>query len=141
MQISDWIALVALVFSIISLYISWLAYYRDRSHLQLTIDFHGESTANGKYHITITNDGRRPITLSEVAARFWCRKHRVFYEKETPLNEGETKLVLAPIQLFPVKHPLSIMVFEAKDSTGKKYRVATIWLIWQILSTWEPKVK
>lgn len=138
MQTSDWIAFGALIISLIALWVSWLTYRRDKSHLKLTLKFQGNSTSNGKYHITITNDGRRPSTLSEVAAHIGFRKRQVFYEQEITLDEGKTKSISALLQLFRVRHPLEIMSFEARDTTGKKYRAFTLLIVLQILSVWKP---
>jgi len=137
MQTSDWIAFGSLVISLIALWVSWLAYRRDKSHLKLALEFQGNSISDGKYHITITNDGRRPSTLSEVAARIGFGKRQVFYEQELTLDEGKTKSISAPLQLFQIQHPLAIMSFEAKDTTGKKYRAFTLGIVWQILNAWK----
>ncbi len=64
MNTSDYLAILALIISVISLIISWYFGFRDRAHIKTfseLIYYHGSEIPNLK--IKIINKGRRPIYL------------------------------------------------------------------------------
>lgn len=73
-KFSDYLSMIALVFSCLSLFLSWRNFLRDRSHLKVSLDFTHRQNQGSQYHVVITNDGRRTATLVKVDALLWFRK-------------------------------------------------------------------
>ncbi|MBI3166595.1 MAG: hypothetical protein IPG44_06450 [Anaerolineales bacterium] len=135
-KFSDYLSMIALVFSSLSLLLSWRNFRRDRSHLKLSLVFetHGK-LADGQYLLTITNVGRRPATLVKVDAVFWFQKRHNIFSQETVLAEGARKSLSVYLVFFPsISNPLAVRTFEAADSLGTKYRTNTLGLIYTVLT-------
>ena len=132
-KFSDYLSMVALVFSCASLFLSWRNFMRDRSHLILTLEYENRGR---QFHITVINDGRRSATLVRVAALFWFRKREVFFEQETTLTEGTHKKLSAPLARFSsISNPLAVRGFEGVDSVGHTYRAGTLKLLYKMIAT------
>ncbi|HXD09291.1 MAG TPA: hypothetical protein VN653_04450 [Anaerolineales bacterium] len=135
-KFSDYVSMIALVFSCASLYLSWRNYVRDRSHLKVSLDFENLPKQGSRFEVTVTNDGRRTTTLVRVDALFWFRQRENFFEQETALTEGMHKKLSAPLARFSsISNPLAIRAFEAVDSVGHKYRAGTLRLLYKIITT------
>jgi hypothetical protein len=134
-KFSDYIAILALLVSCASFYLSWRNFRRDRSSLKLSMDFEGRPDHGLSYRVTVTNNGRRPATLMEVRALFWFRESQVVFEQETLLEEGRNKVIFVPFAMIPFPNPLAVRGFEARDSLGNKYHTNTLGLYWKILLT------
>lgn len=137
--LKDWLTIgfstVALLISSVSLFISWRNFRRDRSHLKLTLEYERQAGPEGQYQLTVTNDGRRAATLTEVNALLWFRERCTVYQQSTPLEEGKQKRILVPLAMIPsLSTPLRVRAFEARDSVGNRYRRSTLGLLLKILN-------
>ena len=65
LSLSDYLSIGALIISSISLFLSWRQFSRDRGRLQLKLNFI-EQPRGGAFTLVVTNDGRRPVTISKV---------------------------------------------------------------------------
>ena len=138
--LKDWITIgfssAALIISCASFILSWRNFRRDRSHLKLTLEFENRRHQERQYKVTITNDGRRSATLTEVNVLLWFRKQHTIYKQDTLLEEGKQKPILVPLAMIPfISTPLLIRAFEARDSVGHKYRKSTLRLFWNIITS------
>lgn len=130
-KFSDYIAILALLISCASFYLSWRNFRRDRSHLKLTLDYEKQKR---QYRIAITNDGRRVATLDKVDALLWFRRQQTVFEHETELTEGKQKNIFVPLVMLPgISNAPAVRGFEAVDTRGNKYRASTFKLYWKIL--------
>lgn len=66
MTFSDYIAISALLISIVSLFVSWYYNFRDRAQLKTSAQFYGVNEYNDTPYITIkvVNCGKRPTILT-----------------------------------------------------------------------------
>lgn len=66
---ADQIAYLALLTSVISLVVSFLALYRDRHEISVrAVPFESENGINS-LHVSVSNSGRRPISITHVLLR------------------------------------------------------------------------
>lgn len=121
MQFSDFIAILALLISGVSLFLSWRQYQRDRSHIQANITLenkYGELI----YDVHLVNSGHRPASIHCVYARVRNGKLYPVYDRPVQLEETKTIDFTVPMVGFSKtpKDPDNIVAFEVEDSTGKK---------------------
>lgn len=131
-KFSDYLAILALLISSASFYLSWRNYHRDTSRLKIRLDFRTHSGRGNEYLVNVTNVGRRTTTISKVYARLKDKKRFPVFDSSTPLGETQSKEISVPMAGFNDEHPLYIRVFEVEDTTGKVYKAPTWKLWWQI---------
>jgi hypothetical protein len=124
-KFSDFVSGAALLLSALSLYISYRNYHRDVGVLKLTLRFEADPSHGNLYLLTITNIGRRPVTLIKVVARLKNQERCVVYDSNIVLNETASKEIIVPMVGFHNESPLMIRAFDAEDSSGRIYRVRT----------------
>jgi hypothetical protein len=141
-QVSDILASLALIVSMVSLYVSWREYRRDTSRLKIRLDFQVYPGKGSAYVVRIINIGRRDTTISKVFACMKSGKHYPVFDTLMLLKETETKEFTVPVAGFLKSnfHPLHIRAFEVEDTTGKPYRARTCWLGRRIRKVWKPEV-
>ena len=138
--LKDWLTIgfssAALIISCASFILAWRNFRRDRSHLKLTLEFENRRSHESQYKVTITNDGRRSATLTEVNVLLWFREPHMIYKQDTLLEEGKQKPILVPLAMIPsISTPLLIRAFEARDSVGHSYRKSTFRLFWKTMTS------
>jgi len=90
MQTSDYLSVIALIISAISLFLSWRQYARDAGRLKLHIDYTSEM-CGGTFCLEITNIGRRPVMVDKVAVLTFDEKEFPVSENRFILDESEPK--------------------------------------------------
>lgn len=137
------ISIVSLVISIISLFISWRAFERDRNNLKVTAEFHLESGQGTAFKVHLVNRGRRSINIENILLRLNSGKE-LMPKLDSPkvvLDENEPYICWFP--LFHYKNelnsPLEIKQAEVYDSHGKKYSFPFSRLRKQISKEWTPE--
>lgn len=127
MTISDFLSVFAIILSTVSLMLSWKQYSRDTGYLKLSLDF-SVPPVGGALHLTITNIGRRPITVRDVY--LYARKNEQFLLSvgNILLEETESREITIPISGYVEKSPLEVKFIEVIDTRGKQCKISTLWL-------------
>ena len=128
-SLSDLLAILAVVLSAISLYVSYRTYRRDASHLHIRLRYDADPVHGDGYTVRITNDGRRPAAISRVFACEKSGKRYPVMDTVTRLAETEFHDLSVPMAGFGNGHPSVIRAFEVEDTTGRVYKAVT-WPIW-----------
>jgi hypothetical protein len=127
MAVSDYLAVLALLISAISLYISWRQYSRDRSHLKLSLDIEEDVTRGPAFMIQVVNAGRRQATVVRGYARVSSGKRYPVFDTQTVLEETDSlqfKVYFADFfRTFSSKY--YIQAFEVEDTMGRRSTVST----------------
>ncbi len=126
MGFSDYLAILAVLISAFSLYISWRQYQRDRSHLASTISLQNHF-GELAYHLSLVNNGRRMTTVQRIYALVRSGKRYPVFDTPTQLGETKTLELSVPLMDFgkAPNDPDHIVAFEVEDSTGNNYRFST----------------
>jgi hypothetical protein len=122
---SDYIAVVALLLSAASLYITWRHERRDASRLKIGLTYGPDPVRGPGYTVRVTNVGRRPASIAAVYARTRGGKRYPVMDRTTPLAETEFREVSVPMSGFGNRQPSSITAFEVEDTTGTVYKAST----------------
>src|SRR5512146_21230 len=128
-NLSDYLSVLAVLFSALSLYVSYRAYHRDASHLKISLHYEADPLHGDGYMVRIINDGRRPATIARVYARVKSGKRYPVMDTVTRLAETEFRDLPVPISGFGNRHPSAIRAFEVEDTAGKVYTTRT-WPLW-----------
>ncbi len=128
-NLSNYLAVLAVLLSAISLYVSYRTYRRDVSHLKVSLNYDADPLHGDGYTVRIINDGRRPATITHVFARVKSGKRYPVMDTVTRLGETEFRDLPVPMAGFGNGHPSAIRAFEVEEATGKVYKAAT-WPIW-----------
>jgi hypothetical protein len=136
---SDYLSIIAILFSAVSLYISWRAFQRDDSRLKIKLDFEVTHSVGNAYNVKITNLGRHPASIEKVYARLYNLKRYPVFNSADSLKEMESRTVSVPMSGFHSMHPMGIIAFEVEDAGEKITRTYT-WKLWRhIRKTWKPE--
>jgi len=137
----------ALIISLISLYFSARAFYRDRGKIEIvSIDFHHPGNGGSHFLVTAVNSGRRPVYLerAQLKTRSGGRyteyfshvsSHGFAFRAPQEFLEGQKYAVrfeiyklesdgaggMTPSSQVAI-NPLEIVGAEIVDTTGKKYK-------------------
>lgn len=141
MKDNSTISVAALTVSAIALSISWLTYRRDRPKAKVVVFKSSHTTGMKRKQsyltITVTNIGRRPLTLTHLGYRkLWNFKlHALMTNADLPirLEEGDSTYVLAPkSEVLENSSWKGVAYVYAIDRTGKIYRydIARFYKIW-----------
>jgi len=139
-KFSDYLSILAVMLSAISLYISYRNYRRDVSHLQISLRFDVSPGRGSEYIVRVTNDGRRPASIIRMSARLKNGEQYPVFDTLTLLTETQFKEVSVPMAGFRNEHPLYIRAFEVQDSTGRVYKARTWKLWWHVRRVWKPEL-
>ena len=138
-KFSDYLSIIAVFLSAMSLYISYRNYRRDTSRLKVVLGFEVHPGRGSNYTVRITNVGRRPSSITSVYARLKNRKRYPVYDGTTLLAETQYKDISVPMAGFRNEHPLYISAFEVEDTNGNVYKARTWRLWWHIHKVWKPE--
>jgi len=137
------ISIAALTVSIISLFISWRAFERDRSNLKVTAEFHLESGQGTAFKVLLVNRGRRSINIENILLRLKSGKELIPKLDNPRIVLDENELYICWFPIFHYKNeisgPLDIKQVEVYDSHGKKYLFPFSKLRKQIYKEWTPE--
>ena len=127
MAVSDYLAVLALLISAISLFISWRQYSRDRSHLKLSLDIQKDVTKGPAFIIQVVNSGRRQTTVARGFARVSSGKRYPVFDTLTVLEETDTLRFTVYLYDFTKTYSSKyyIQAFEIEDTTGRRSVVRT----------------
>jgi len=125
---------VSLALSSAALFISWRVYSRDRSHLQIDVEFHLKTGKGTAFLVPLVNKGRRLISVRHVGLRL----HSGELLRPLVLGETESADVLFPLYEYRdrISSPLDVSHAEAWDTTGRRYVVSCRKLRSQITKEW-----
>jgi hypothetical protein len=135
------ISLWALVIAAISLGVSWLGYYRDKSNARLTVFkdaiVSGSRSNERLISFNVTNTGRRPVKISTVGyRRLWAFGRSCVITAQSPLpkmlDEGDDVVCVFKRNLLDNGSWKGVAYAFASDSAGKEYRrnIAPPYLAW-----------
>lgn len=130
--VSAGVALLALGVSVVHAIINWRNYRRDQSKLRVVLRWNAEQTqfegarspVECYGHITVTNVGRRPVTVNFIALHLPGRKRVTnWLDEPIRLQEGEEviKKVHQDATLTPFLGKWDHITASATDSTDKTY--------------------
>ena len=124
---SDYLSILAVAISGISLYISWRQYSRDRSHLKLGLKVQEDIRNGPTFIISVVNVGRRPTTIVRGYALVSSGKRYPVFDTPTVLEETKTLEFSVPFAGFEktFSFPYIIKAFEIEESTGKRSSIKT----------------
>src|SRR5512140_2954964 len=128
-NLSDYLSVLAVFLSALSLYVSYRTYHRDASHLKNSLSYDTDAVHGNGYRVRIINDGRRPAMISRVCARVQSGRRYPVMDTLTPLAETEFRDLQVPLSGFGNGHPSAIRAFEVEDTAGKVYTAKT-WPLW-----------
>src|SRR3989304_6447972 len=83
--------LIGLVLSPLALLISWRLYSRDRSRLQIDVEFHLETGKGTAFLVPLVNKGRRAVSVKDVGLRLHSGELLTTPDLVRPLALGETE--------------------------------------------------
>ena len=137
------ISVVVLAISLLSLFVAWRTYERDRNDLKVTATFHLESGKGTAFQVRLVNRGRRPINVESILLRLKSGK-ALLPKPVTPkvaLDENETYEYWFSLTYYQdeINSPLDIKRAEAYDTHGKKYSFSFSKLKKQISEEWTPE--
>jgi hypothetical protein len=137
------ISVVALAVSLLSLFVAWRAYERDRSDLKITADFHLQSGQGTAFQVHLVNRGRRPIQIENVLLRLKSGEALTLKRvvAEVVLDENETCDYWFPLFDYrgEIDSPLDISQAEAYDTHGKRHLFPFSRLKKRISEEWTPE--
>ena len=139
-KFSDYLSILAVILSAISLYISYRNYRRDTSRLKINLSYEMDLAHGSSYTVRMINVGRRPASIIRVYARLKDGKRYPVMDATTLLAETQFKDLYVPMAGFRNEHPLYIRAFEVEDTTGKVYKARTWKLWWHIRKIWKPEI-
>jgi len=127
MSFSDYISILALTISALSLFISWRQYLRDRGLIRLEVGLRKDIRTGPGFQLTMVNGGRRPVTIEGIYARVSSGKRYPVFDTRKTLNETDNLEVAVPFSGFfkTISSGYFITAFEVDDTTGKRYTVKT----------------
>ncbi len=138
-KFSDYVAILALLVSCASFYLSWRNFQRDTSRLKIVLGFEVQAGSGGRYTIRVINVGRRPASIARVYARHRDGSRHSVFDIATLLAETQFKDLTVPMAGLQDNHPLDIRAFEVEDISGKVYKAHTWKLWWRIRQIWRPE--
>ena len=137
------ISIVSLAISLLSLFIAWHTYERDRNDLRITAVFHLESGQGTAFQVHLVNRGRRPINIENLLLRLKSGKALLpkLVAPKIVLAENETYDYWFSLTYYQdeLNSPLDIKWAEAYDTHGKKYSFPLSKLKKQISKEWTPE--
>ena len=138
-------ALLALLVSIASLIVSFVALFRDRHALIASSVPVGSDTASWNLHVTVANGGRRPISINHVLLQRPNSSKRLFIDfqpaGQNKIDVGESKTksvspsaVAAAFGWSSSEELLRYKIFVV-DALGKQHsapfkKIKRWWQIW-----------
>ena len=128
MKLSDYLSIFAVLFSALSLYLSWRHYSRDRSHLKLGLKIQDDDIRRGPaFVVSVVNVGRRPATVTHGYARVSSGKRYPVYDTAIVLEETKGFHFIVYFRDFIRSLAMGYFAtaFEIEDSTGKRYSIST----------------
>ena len=134
------ISIVSLLISLLSLFVAWFAYRRDRSDLKISVEFHPESEHGIAFQVHLVNNGRRPINIENILLRLKSGKPLLPkpLRPKIILAEKEDKEYWFPLSHYreDITNPLEVRQVEVYDASGKKYLFPISKIKKQITELW-----
>ena len=137
------IRLVALALSLLSVFVAWRAYERDRSTLKMTADFHLEYGRGSAFQVHLVNRGRRSVNIEKALLRLKSGEELMPKDRTAEVVLGENQTCDYWFPLFDyrgqIESPLDIRQAEAYDTNGKRYVLPFSRLRKRISKEWTPE--